>query len=104
MSKIKFISALLFIWVFLPLQAGIEKDIPHKGEYVFFLKKIWQVDSTGNQLLGNITNIWIDDGDKMILKSYKPLLKTSMTGVNHVLLGTGARCLEEKHLQTIEGL
>ena len=50
------------------------------------------------------TNIWIDDGDKMILKSYKPLLKTSMTGVNHVLLGTGARCFEEKHLQTIEGL
>ncbi len=73
MSKIKFISALLFIWVFLPLQAGIEKDIPHKGEYVFSLKKIWQVDSTGNQLLGNITNIWIDDDGRIFCYDRKNL-------------------------------
>ena len=47
------------------------------------------------------TNIWVDNGDKMLLKSYKVLLKTSMTGANHVLLGTGARCLEEKHIEQI---
>ncbi len=50
------------------------------------------------------TCLWVDNGDKMLLKSYKTSLITSMTGANHVLLGTGARCLEEKHLQTIEGL
>ncbi len=47
------------------------------------------------------THIWVDNGDKMLLKSYKVLLKTSMTGANHVLLGTGARCLEEKHIEQI---
>ncbi len=47
------------------------------------------------------TCLWVDNGDKMLLKSYKVLLKTSMTGANHVLLGTGARCLEEKHIEQI---
>ena len=49
-------------------------------------------------------HIWVDNGDKLILKSNKSLLKTSITGANHFLLGTAARCFEEKHLQTITDL
>ena len=46
-------------------------------------------------------HIWLDYGDKLLLKSYKSLLKSSMTGANHYLLGTGARCHEEKHVEQI---
>ncbi|MFC2003799.1 hypothetical protein ACFLV4_07685 [Chloroflexota bacterium] len=47
------------------------------------------------------THIWVDEGDKTILKMYKRVLKSTMTAALHFLIGTGARCYEEKHLERI---
>ena len=58
------------------LQAGLEKDSPSRGEYVFPLEKIWEVDSAGDQVLGTPSNIWVaEDGrifcyDRKNLKYY----------------------------------
>ena len=46
-------------------------------------------------------HVWVDYGDKAILKVYKGVLKSTMTGALHFLIGTGARCYEEKHRETI---
>ena len=47
------------------------------------------------------TTLWVDNGDKTILKTYKTALKSTMTAALHFLIGIGARCYEEKHLETI---
>jgi len=47
------------------------------------------------------TSLWVDKGDKMILKVYKTALNCSMTAALHFLIGLGARCHEEKHLERI---
>ncbi len=47
------------------------------------------------------TTIWVDKGDKTILKLYKGVLKSTMTGALHFFISTGARCYEEKHRETI---
>ena len=46
-------------------------------------------------------HIWVDKGDKMILRIYKNSLKCSMTAVLHFFIGTAVRCHEEKHLERI---
>ncbi|MFC1906683.1 hypothetical protein ACFLW8_01155 [Chloroflexota bacterium] len=46
-------------------------------------------------------HVWVDKGDKIILKLYKGVLKSTITGALHFLIGTGARCHEEKHLERI---
>ena len=48
--------------------------------------------------------VYIDKGDKTILKVYKSTLKTTMTAALHFFIGIGARCYEEKHDQHIEDL
>ena len=50
------------------------------------------------------THIWVDKDDKIILKVYKKVLKTTMTAALHYLLGLGARCYEEKHDEEIQDL
>ena len=50
------------------------------------------------------THVYVDEGDKTILKVYKSLFKCTMTGTLHILLGVGARCFEEKHDQEIRRL
>ena len=50
------------------------------------------------------TSLWVDNGDKMILKAYKTALKSTMTAALHLLIGLGARCHEEKHTETISNL
>lgn len=47
------------------------------------------------------TAIWVDEGDKMIIKMYKKLLKCTMTAVLHYMIGLAVRCHEEKHLERI---
>ncbi len=49
-------------------------------------------------------HVYIDEGDHIILKVYKGLLKCSITAALHILLGVGARCFEEKHDQEIRRL
>ena len=50
------------------------------------------------------THIYVDNGDNIILKVYKKLLKSTMTATLHFLLGLGSRCFEEKHDQQIRDL
>ncbi|MFC1977647.1 hypothetical protein ACFLWS_05235 [Chloroflexota bacterium] len=45
--------------------------------------------------------IWIHKNDHLMLRNYRTKYKISMTAVLHMLLGVGAKCLEEKHLQEI---
>ena len=49
-------------------------------------------------------HVHVDQGDKIILKVYKGILKTTMTAVFHFFLGIGIRCYEDKHDQHIEDL
>ncbi len=49
-------------------------------------------------------SVHVDNGDKTILKVYKKVLKTTMVGALHYLLGLGARCYEEKHDEEIQNL
>ena len=50
------------------------------------------------------THIYVDKGDKTILKVYKSVLKTTMTATFHFFLSIGIRCHEEKHDQHIRDL
>ncbi len=50
------------------------------------------------------THIWVDNGDKMLIKAYSLPLKRTMTATLHYLIGIGMRSLEEKHLETIASL
>ncbi|MFC1861775.1 hypothetical protein ACFLT4_07460 [Chloroflexota bacterium] len=50
------------------------------------------------------THVYIDKGNKTILKLYKSTLKMTMTATLHFLIGLGARCFEEKHDQQIQDL
>ncbi|MFC2067359.1 hypothetical protein ACFLUO_10025 [Chloroflexota bacterium] len=47
------------------------------------------------------THLWVDKGDKTLLKSYKQLLKCTVTAAVHHLIGLGSRCHEEKHVEQI---
>ncbi len=49
-------------------------------------------------------HIWLDYGDKMIVKAFKKLVKCSLTAALHLMIGTAARRFEEKHIQTIADL
>ncbi len=51
-----------------------------------------------------MATIHIDLGDKTILKVYKKLLQAPMRTVIHFMIGTAARCYEEKHIQQIQDL
>ncbi len=46
---------------------------------------------------GRATQIYVNEGDKIILKVYKRALKSNMTATLHFLLGLGSCCYEEKH-------
>ncbi len=47
------------------------------------------------------THVYVDKGDKIILKVYQGILKCTITAALHILLGVGARCFEEHHDQEI---
>lgn len=49
-------------------------------------------------------HIWLDYGDNIIVKAYEKRLKCTVTAAVHFMIGTAARCFEEKHIQTIESL
>ena len=53
---------------------------------------------------GAMASIHIDLGDRTILKVYKKLLQAPMRTVIHFMIGTAARCYEEKHIQQIQDL
>jgi len=56
------------------------------------LKKVFRLrrDQAG-------TNIYVDKGDYSILKVYKHVMKSTMTAVLHHMIGSAAKCWEEKH-------
>ena len=56
------------------------------------------------RLKDRATHIYVDEGDKTIIKVYKSVLGTTMTTALHFLLGLGAHCYEEKHDQHIRDL
>ena len=49
-------------------------------------------------------HIYVDKGDKIILKVYKGILKTTMTASLHFMIGMATRCFEEKHDEQIRDL
>ena len=50
------------------------------------------------------THIYMDRGDKVIIKVYKKLLHSTMIAALHYLIGRGSRCYEEKHDKEIQDL
>ena len=63
------------------------------SEYVYTLRK----DDVS-------TLIGVSRGDHNLLKVYKNIDRKSMRAVLHDLIGFGAKCREEKHVQVIEDL
>ncbi len=50
------------------------------------------------------TAVMIGKGDRLILKTYKNLLRRPMRAVLHAMIGQSVKCWEEKHDEYIEML
>lgn len=47
------------------------KDAPAKGEYIFPMEKVWQVDTAGEMPFGNVVTVLVSDSGKVYLRDLK---------------------------------